>query len=230
MRTASLTHSPWFAALLRGSENTVLNQRYRRAHSLSGWPALTSEPIPSATCQGYCFSMNNEPNARIRFYFLGSIAFVAVALLIGTPCSAQQAPVGVRYSQTALKALHVIEAAAPNESTADASTAQQAINLVQSIATTAEERRLSTILQQTYESKMRDNNVIAAYQRVIEIEGFQDDSDTRQVRNRKDYAASELTDTIAAIQSRQDRCFRQLEKSLSERSFQNVSVCAAGVQ
>src|SRR6202035_3074986 len=44
-----------------------------------------------------------------------------------------------------------------------------------------------------------------------------------------DYAASELTDTIAAIQSRQERCFRQLEASLNQRSLQNVLACSAWI-
>ena len=175
--------------------------------------------------------MNSKPFFRAHFKSLKPVAVATtLAFLIGVPCKAQQArEVSVRYAQVALQALHVIEAPLSSDSNVRISTAQ-AISAAEAVAATGEERRFSAILQQIYELKVHDDSVIAAYQRVIEAENYTDDSDTRQARERKDYAASQLTDTLAAIQNREDRCFRQLETSLNQRSLQNVSICSAWIQ
>jgi hypothetical protein len=170
--------------------------------------------------------MNKGSHFRTGFQFLKSVAAATgLALVIGIPCRAQQEPeVSLRYAQKALQALQIIEAA-PSSDTRG----QNAINVARSLGTTTEEQTFSTLLQNVYKLKLRDNDVVEAYTRVIEVEGFQDDADTKQIRDRKDYAASELTDTIAAIQSRQERCFRQLEASLNQRSLQNVLACSAWI-
>lgn len=170
--------------------------------------------------------MNSRSHFRTGFQFLKPLAAAAgFSVLIGVPCRAQQEPdVSVRYAQKAIQALHIMESASSSDTTA-----QQAINDARSLGTTLEEQTLSTLLQLVYESKAHDNSVVAAYTRVIEVEGFQEESDNKQIRDRKDYAASQLTDTIAAIQNREERCFRQLESSLKQRSLQNVQVCSAWI-
>jgi hypothetical protein len=165
--------------------------------------------------------MNNKPIfIELLKPLKAVVVATALALLMGLPCNAQQPEVSVRFAQTALGALHVIEALGSSDSNTHTSTAREAISAAEALAATNEEHRISAALQQIYESKLRDNNVIAAYQRVIQAESYTDTSDTRQIRERKDYAASQLTDTLAVIQSREDRCFRQLETSLNQRSLQ----------
>jgi hypothetical protein len=169
------------------------------------------------------------------FTFLNSVAaLTTLAILFAIPCRAQQAPeVSERYARAALKALHAIQAGETAESSASdiqISTELDAIDAAQAVAATDAERRFSTVLYQIYRSKVRDNDVIAAYQRVIETESFSDDSETRQIRSSKDYAASQLTDTVTEIHNREDRCFRQLETSLNQRSLRGLSGCSALIQ
>jgi hypothetical protein len=175
----------------------------------------------------YCFEMENK-----FFTFFNSVAAVtALGILFAMPCRAQQAPeVSERFAHVALRALHAIQAGESTASDIQISAQLDAIDAAQSAAATDAERQFSTVLYQIYRLKVRDNDVIAAYQRVIETEGFGDDSETRQIRSSKDYAASQLTDTVTDIQNREDRCFRQLETSLNQRSLRGLSGCSALIQ
>jgi hypothetical protein len=179
-----------------------------------------------------------EKKLRTSFNQLAAVA--ALGILLAIPCraqqgQAQQAPeVSKRYTRVGLQALRAIQASESTVPDVDISPALEAIDAAQSAAATDAERRFSAILYHVYHSKVRDNEVIAAYQRVIEAESFTDDSENRQVRASKDYAASELTDTVTEIQNREDRCFRQLETSLNQGlhqgSLRDLSACSALIQ
>jgi hypothetical protein len=166
------------------------------------------------------------------FTFLNSIALVtALGFLLAIPCRAQQAPgLSDRYTHAALRALHAIQAGESNTANVNISTAPAAINAAEDVSATDEERRFSSILHQIYRLKLHDDDMIAAYQRVIDMENFTDDSENKQTRDSKDYAASQLTDTLTDMQNREDRCFRQLETSLNEKSLGTFPGCSALIQ
>jgi hypothetical protein len=174
--------------------------------------------------------MNNKRFKTNKF--LNSVAVVtALGFLVVTPCRAQREPeLSERFTHAALQALHAIEAdesSAPNVQT---STTPETLSSAQSVAATDAEQRFLAILYQMYRMRERDNDVIAAYRRVIEVENFSDDSESRQIREKKDYAVSQLTDTLTEIQNREDRCFRQLEKSLNQGSSRGPSGCPVLIQ
>jgi hypothetical protein len=166
------------------------------------------------------------------FTFVNSVgAVAALAILFAIPCRAQQAQeVSDRYAHAALKALHAIQTGESNASDVQISAELDAIDAAQSAAATDAERQFSATLYQVYRLKVRDDGVIAAYRRVIEIENSTDDSDNTKIRESKDYAASELTDTLTEIQTREDRCFGELEKSLNQRSLRGLPSCSASMQ
>ena len=173
--------------------------------------------------------MKNPTPFKLSFKILPSLAIVAaLALLAAIPSRAQQSPgLSARYTHIALHALRAIEAAEPGDIK---TSLPEAIISARSAAATDEERQVASILEQIYQRKLRDSAIVAAYQRVIEIENFQDNSDTQQIRGRKDYAAAQLTDTLAEIQNREDRCFRDMETSLSKSSLRGLSGCSALIQ
>jgi len=166
--------------------------------------------------------------SKRRTFFSSVAAVTALAFLLAAPCRAQQAPeVSERFAHLAIKALHVVQASESTVPDIDISPALEAIDAARSAGATDEERRFSTVLYQIYRSKVRDNGVIAAYRRVIEAENFTDDSENKQIRQSKDYSASQLTDTVTEIQNREDRCFRELEASLDRGSLRGLSGCSA---
>lgn len=168
---------------------------------------------------------------KFRTFFNSAAVIAALGILLAIPCRAQQAAaVSERYARVALKALHAIQAGESSASDIQISAELDAIDAAQSVAATDAERRFSTILYQFYRLKVRDDGVIEAYRRVIEAENFTDNSETRQIRASKDYAASQLTDTVTDIQNREDRCFRQLETSLNQRSLGDLPGCSALIQ
>ena len=111
----------------------------------------------------------------------------------------------------------------------DVSVTQTKINEAKSQAVTEEEVAFTTTLRQVHRLTLQDNNLLKAYRKIIEVESAEDDSDEPATKRQKD-AISQLSDSEITIKNREDRCFGQLEKSLRERSSQNVAACSEWIR
>ena len=155
----------------------------------------------------------------------------AVTLLAGMPVRAQQATLSGRYAKAAFLSLLAIESdtSAPRDKTAETdelSAVQGQIDAAAAAEVSTQEKSITKTLRQMYLLKLRDNNLLIAYRKLAEIENAADTSDPITIRNKKAYAASEFADNEAAIESREEACFAQLEISLRQRSAQTPAACS----
>jgi hypothetical protein len=176
---------------------------------------------------------------RIR---ICSFLFTAVVSL-GAHVQAQQAPkLSAPYAKAARLSLLAIQsdASAPQDQSNEAIAAEVAtertIDAADEKAVTNQEKSVTETLRQIYPSKLRDNGVIRAYDKLIEIDNADSDDvaaedgvDPRTAKKHNDYAVAQYTDAEAAIRKREDGCFTKLQESLLQRS-PDVTACAEWIQ
>ena len=93
-------------------------------------------------------------------------------------------------------------------------------------ASTDQEVSVTKMLRQIYRLKLQDNDLLRAYQKLIEIESADDGSDQLAMKRKKDEAVAELSDSQATIRQRENACFAQLQKSLRQRLPQDLPACS----
>jgi hypothetical protein len=164
---------------------------------------------------------------------------LAVAVSWGPQVHAQQQQqtpkLTAAYAKAALASLHAIESdiSAPqdkNSHISEVSATQRKIDAADQEAATEQEASLSKMLHQIYRLRLRDNDLLGAYQKLIEVESSPDESDEIATKKRKDSSADQLADNQEAIEKREENCFWELEDSLQQRSPRIVAACSAWIR
>jgi hypothetical protein len=160
-----------------------------------------------------------------------------VAVLLTVPqvrAQQQQVKLSVPYAKAALLSLLAIESDASvsqdhGNSDAELSDTELKIEATDLAASTELEESLTKMLRQIYRVRLQDNDLVRAYEKLMEIESADDASDQLAAKRRKDYAIAQLADSEAAIKQREQSCFVPLEKALRQRSPEAVTACSGWV-
>ncbi len=181
--------------------------------------------------------MDNQRRSSIKQIAGIPAVLAAIALLCGPQAGAQQqAPkLTASYAKAALESLHAIESdtsAHPEKDgeTAEPTATQRAIDASDAAAVTEQEESISKMLRQIYRLRLHDNKILEAYEKLIEVERAQDESDEAATKKRKDAAAAQLADNEETIVKREESCFWQLEDSLRQRSPQSIAACSEWIR
>jgi len=173
---------------------------------------------------------------------MGTLAVLfAAAFLTGSQAQAQvqaqqeQARFTVPYAKAALASLAAIQNddSVSQDKNQDkngegdqASAVLRTIDATDIEASTDQEVSITRTLRQIYRLKLQDNDLLRAYQKLIEIESADDGSDQLAVKRKKDEAIAELSDSQATIRQRENACFAQLQKSLRQHLPQDLPACS----
>jgi len=171
---------------------------------------------------------------------MGTLAFlIAAVFLTGSQVQAQvqqeQTKFTVPYAKAALASLAAIQNddSVSQDKNQDkngdgdqASATLRTIDATDIEASTDREISVTKTLRQIYRLKLQDNDLLRAYQKLIEIESADDGSDQAPVKRKKDEAIAELSDSQATIRQRENVCFAQLQKSLHQRLPQDLPACS----
>jgi hypothetical protein len=171
---------------------------------------------------------------RYSFLFIKkaslSIAIVAAACFFGPAALAQQpAKLSAPYAKAAQASLQTIQSDDSTSQEPSRATAE-VLDAADKHAGTAEELAFAKLLRQVQHRRLQDNDLLHAYGKLIEVENSIDDSDGMFVRQQRDSALSQLADGEEDIMKREVGCFKELEQSLSQRSFQDAPACSAWLQ
>ncbi len=171
---------------------------------------------------------------------MGTLAvLIAVTFLTGSQVRAQAQPeqtkFTVPYTKAALASLAAIQTddfvsqdknQDKNSDGDQASATLRTIDAADIEASTDQEVSVTRTLRQIYRLKLQDNDLLHAYQKLIEIESADDGSDQVAVKRKKDEAIAELSDSQATLMRRENACFAQLQKSLRQRLPQDLPACS----
>ena len=171
---------------------------------------------------------------------MGTLAFlIAAVFLTGSQVQAQvqseQTKFTVPYAKAALASLAAIQNddsvsqdrnQDKNGDGDQASATLRTIDATDIEASTDQEVSVTKTLRQIYRLKLQDNNLLHAYEKLIEIESADDGSDQAPVKRKKDEAIAELSDSQATIRQRENVCFAQLQKSLRQRLPLDLPGCS----
>jgi hypothetical protein len=163
------------------------------------------------------------------------LLLVGLALFCVTPAEAQLAPrLSAAYAKAARLSLAVIEldSSAPQDDDSEAIEIDitRTIDAAAEKAVTNEEKSMTEMLRQIYQSKRHDNSTLRAYQVLMDVENASDPSDDLRIRKQKDYAVSQFADGQAEIMKHEEPCFRQLEQLLDHRTLREASSCSEWIQ
>ena len=152
-----------------------------------------------------------------------------LALLSAIPAQAQQVKLTVPYAKAALISLRAIES---DDSTSQENDFETAQTIVAAAQRAAGEREVATtrMLGQIYRLRLRDNDLMRAYGTLIEIDDAQDESATSAVQHMRQSAISQFADVQEAIEKREEKCYRQLEHSLGQRSPEEATACTEWIK
>lgn len=159
-----------------------------------------------------------------------SIAVVAVGCFFGPAVVAQQpSKLSASYAKAAQASLQAIES---DDSTSQGPSPEtvEVLDAADKHAGTAEELAFAKLLRQVQLRRLQDNDLLHAYGKLIEVENSIDDSEGVFVRQQRDSALSQLADSEEGIMKREVGCFKELEQSLSQRSFEAAPACSAWIQ
>jgi ABC-type transporter MlaC component len=171
---------------------------------------------------------------------MGTLAFLfAAAFLTPSQSRAQAQPEQTKFTVPYAKAALASLAAIQNDDSVSqdknqdkngegdqASATLRTIDATDIEASTDQEVSITRTLRQIYRLKVQDNDLVRAYQKLIEIESADDGSDQVAVKRKKDEAVAELSDSQATIRQRENACFTQLQKSLRQRLPQELPACS----
>jgi hypothetical protein len=174
---------------------------------------------------------------------MGTLAFLfAVAFLTASQTRAQvqqeQTKFTVPYAKAALASLAAIQTDDSvsqdknQDKNGDGDQARATLRTIDSTdieASTDQEVSITRMLRQIHRLKLQDNDLLHAYQKLIEIESADDGSDQLAIKRKKDEAIAELSDSQATIRQRENTCFAQLQKSLRQRLPQGLPACSGWV-
>jgi hypothetical protein len=169
---------------------------------------------------------------------MGTLAIlIAAAFLTGSQAHAQQEQTKftVPYAKAALASLAAIQTdnSVSQDKNQDkngegyqASATLRTIDATDIESSTDQEVSITRTLRQIYRLKLQDNDLLRAYQKLIEIESADDGSDQLSIKRKKDEAVAQLSDSQATIRQRENACFAQLQKSLCQRAPQDLPACS----
>ena len=171
---------------------------------------------------------------------MGTLAvLIATTFLTGSQVQAQAQPEQTKFTAPYAKAALASLAAIQNDDSVSqdknqdkngdgdqASATLRTIDAADIEASTDQEVSITRTLRQIYRLKLQDNDLLHAYQKLIEIESADDGSDQAPVKRKKDEAIAELSDSQATIRQRENVCFAQLQKSLRQRLPQDLPACS----
>jgi len=171
---------------------------------------------------------------------MGTLAFlIAAVFLTGSQVQAQVQSEPTKFTVPYAKAALASLAAIQNDDSVSqdrnqdkngdgdqASATLRTIDATDIEASTDREISVTKTLRQIYRLKLQDNDLLRAYQKLIEIESADDGSDQAPVKRKKDEAIAELSDSQATIRQRENVCFAQLQKSLRHRLPQDLPACS----
>jgi hypothetical protein len=166
---------------------------------------------------------------------LASLISVALLSAPGTSAQQQTPKLTPSYAKAALASLHAIES--DISSAQDRAGAMPAADPTQKIiaasdaaAVTEQDASVSKLLHQLYLLRLHDNKILAAYEKIIEVESAVENSDEWTTKKQKELAAAQLADNQESIEKREESCFWQLEDSLRQRAPQNITACSEWIR
>ena len=171
---------------------------------------------------------------------MGTLAvLIAATFLTGPQVQAQAQPERTKFPAPYAKAALASLTAIQNDDSVSqdrnqdkngdgdqASATLRTIDAADVEASTDREVSVTKTLRQIYRLKLQDNDLLRAYQKLIEIESADDGSDQALVKRKKDEAIAELSDSQATIRQRENACFAQLQKALRQRLPQELPACS----
>jgi len=160
-----------------------------------------------------------------RTLIIASWLLTCITLLLGSHVQAQQAGSSAPFARAALASLHAIESDDTTSQDKSSETAR-IIDAAGQRAVTEKEISTTEMLRQIYRRRLQDNNLMKAYGKLMELDNAQDESEESVVKKRKDSAVSQFADVEAAIEKREESCYKQLEQSLAGRSSEQVRACS----
>jgi len=175
--------------------------------------------------------MDKQPSRTpIRRVAEISSGLLILLLTFGTQARAQQpSKLSASYAKAAQASLQAIES---DDSTSQEPSPQTAemLDAAGKHASSAEELSFASLLRQVQLRRLQDNDLLHAYGKLIEVENSIDDSQGILVSQQRDSALSQLADSEEDIMKREVGCFKELEQSLAQRSFQAAPACSAWIQ
>ncbi|HWF36873.1 MAG TPA: hypothetical protein VG322_00025 [Candidatus Acidoferrales bacterium] len=155
-----------------------------------------------------------------------------LVLVFGTQARAQQpqqSRLSASYARAAQASLQAIES--DDSSSQEPSRAiVEVLDAADKRAGAAEELMFAKLLRQVQLRRLQDNDLLHAYGKLIEVENAIDDSEGTFIKRQKESELSQLADGEEGIMRREVGCFKQLELSLAQRSFQDAPACSAWIQ
>lgn len=172
----------------------------------------------------------NKPHRFLAIKNAASVAVGIACLAFVPPALAQQpSKFSSPYTKAAQASLQAIESDDSVTRDASRATAQQ-LDAAEAQASSEQEIALAKLLREAEQRRLEDNDLLHAYGKVIEVENASDDSDGIIVKRKKDSVLSQLADGEEDIMRREVGCFKELEQSLSQRSFDSAPACSEWMQ
>ena len=172
----------------------------------------------------------NKPQSFSSIKKAASVALgIACFTFVPAALAQQQTKLSTSYMKAAQASLQAIES--DDSVTRDASRDTiQKLDTAEKQAGSEQEIAFGKLLRQVQQRRLEDNDLLRAYGKVIEVENATDDSEGIIVKREKDSVLSQLADGQEDIMRREVGCFKQLEQSLSQHSFENAPACSEWIQ